>query len=84
MRELAVRAGAAHGRLRAGPAARKQAASFDPLEAAQWSAVSTLLARMSDEPEAIRALATRFFDAIQNGDAAAIEAIYDPAVEIWH
>ena len=45
-----MRAGAAHGRLRAGPAARKQAASFDPLEAAQWSAVSTLLARMSDEP----------------------------------
>ncbi|MFO1235814.1 MAG: nuclear transport factor 2 family protein [Alphaproteobacteria bacterium] len=39
---------------------------------------------MSDEPEAIRALAVRFFDAIQHGDAAAIEAIYDPAVEIWH
>ncbi len=44
-----MRAGAAYERLRAGQDARRQAASFDPLEAAQWSAVSTLLERLSDE-----------------------------------
>ena len=39
---------------------------------------------MSDDLEAIRALATRFFDAVQDGNVDTLEAIYDPQVEIWH
>ena len=32
----------------------------------------------------IRALATRFFDAIEAGDVDAVAACYDPSVAIWH
>ena len=39
---------------------------------------------MDDDLAAIRALAERFFDAVERGDPATLEAIYDPAVEIWH
>ena len=39
---------------------------------------------MSDDLDAIRALATRFFDAVQDGNVDTLEAIYDPQVEIWH
>lgn len=39
---------------------------------------------MSDDLEAIRALATQFFDAVQDGNVDTLEAIYDPQVEIWH
>ena len=35
------------------------------------------------EPE-IRALAQAFFDAIERGDAAAVEACYAPEASIWH
>jgi ketosteroid isomerase-like protein len=33
---------------------------------------------------ATRALATRFFDAIEQGDVETVKDCYDPAVEIWH
>lgn len=39
---------------------------------------------MSDDIEAIKALAKHFFDAVENGDPDTLEAIYDPDVEIWH
>ncbi len=39
---------------------------------------------MNDDLIAIEALAKRFFDAVENGDPAALEEIYDPKVEIWH
>ena len=39
---------------------------------------------MSDDIESIKALAKRFFDAVENGDPDTLEAIYDPDVEIWH
>lgn len=38
---------------------------------------------MSDKG-AIRALATRLFDAIEQGDVAAVSDCYDPDVVIWH
>lgn len=38
---------------------------------------------MSDDA-AIRALAARFFDAIEAGDVPTVQDIYDPAVVIWH
>lgn len=39
---------------------------------------------MTDTPDSIAALAKRFFDAIEQGDAETIAAIYDPKAEIWH
>ena len=39
---------------------------------------------MSDDVKSIEVLAKRFFDAVENGDPATLEAIYDPKVEIWH
>lgn len=39
---------------------------------------------MSDTLESIAGIAKRFFDAVENGDPDTLEAIYDPAVEIWH
>lgn len=39
---------------------------------------------MTDTPESIAAVAKRFFDAIEQGDADTIAAIYDEKVEIWH
>lgn len=38
---------------------------------------------MSDDA-ATRALAKRFFDAIEQGDVATVTDCYDPKVEIWH
>jgi ketosteroid isomerase-like protein len=37
---------------------------------------------MREEP--MQDLADRFFTAIEQGDVAAVEAIYDPAAVIWH
>ena len=36
------------------------------------------------ELEAIRSLATRFFDAIEAGDIEAMRAAFTPDAEIWH
>jgi ketosteroid isomerase-like protein len=36
------------------------------------------------EPETVRALAARFFDAIEAGDADAALACYAPDARIWH
>jgi ketosteroid isomerase-like protein len=38
---------------------------------------------MSSEPE-IRALAKRFFDAVENGDIDTVFATYAPEAKIWH
>ena len=35
-------------------------------------------------PEAIRVLATRFFDAVEAGDIAAVRDCYAPNARIWH
>ena len=39
---------------------------------------------MSAEDQSIRDLATRFFDAIEAGDIAAMHASFAPDAEIWH
>lgn len=39
---------------------------------------------MADTPEQIEKTATRFFDAVEAGDPATLEAIYHPDVAIWH
>lgn len=39
---------------------------------------------MTDSPEAIAALARRFFDAIEAGDIAAMRASLSDGAEIWH
>lgn len=39
---------------------------------------------MSDSIDDIRALAIRFFDAVENGDPATLAEIYDDKAEIWH
>lgn len=37
-----------------------------------------------DDPDATRALATRFFDAIEGGDIATMQASFAPDAPIWH
>ena len=39
---------------------------------------------MSDDLDAITALARRFFDAIEAGDVAGVAACYADEVAIWH
>lgn len=39
---------------------------------------------MADTPDSIAALARRFFDALETGDADTVESIYDEKVAIWH
>ena len=39
---------------------------------------------MTSEADAIRALATRFFDAIEAGDIATMRDSFAPDAEIWH
>ena len=38
----------------------------------------------SEETARIRAVATRFFDAVESGDVETVLAIYHPDVVVWH